>query len=206
MAYVIDNPGDYLLEHNLAEEKLQIVDIEEVPVDSQDVWNKVTRSCVPDDHFENHYLRFRYTYAERPNGLLMIQQDGQVSVNGGLCQEDTLFKVMQNFSENSYQIIAIHGKNQNKILYMDGLNLKTREFKHGFDDNRPDTQFDFDVKGDNSWKIKSKETGHVLQFDTETGLYLPPGDQVDSPPLFCNPDIGPRFTAFIPTQMKVTTV
>ncbi|XP_060078015.1 uncharacterized protein LOC132557537 [Ylistrum balloti] len=204
----IDFPADFILQHKLDPENLHILDVTQVPVDTWELLNYAAKPSVSDNHYESQVLRFRYAYAERRNGLLKIQHDGQVCVNGEVCDKDTFFKVIHDFSDNYYQIIGITDQNQNKVLYMDGINLKTREYKHGYDDNSLDTRFVFELIGNNSWKIMAKETGHVIEFDLETGMYLPKkaDDQKASPPIFCNPDVGPRLQAYVPVQMKITTV
>lgn len=206
----IDNPGDFIFQYQLNNSSLHIVDIEEVEVNTKELWEAATSECVSDHHESSQTLRFRYTYVDRQNGLLAIQDDGQVCVNGGLLDKETFFKVTHDEYNSCYQIICIKGRNQNKILYMDGVNLKTREYQHGKDEESTDTQFHFDVMGENCWEIRSKLTGKLLQFDTSTGAYVPPSseDKVDSadPPVFCDADVGPRFQVFIPRKMKVTTV
>ncbi|XP_033731204.1 uncharacterized protein LOC117320826 [Pecten maximus] len=207
MDEVINNPSDFISNRKLAPENLHIVDIEEELVDSQEFYN-ITQSFVSDNHCETFLLRFRYAYADRSNGLLKVQPDGQVCVNGEVCDKNTWFKVIHSFEDSSYRIICIEGENQNKVLYMDRNYLKTREYIHGHDDYSKETQFDFVRKANNSWEISARTTGHILKFDKETGMYLPQptNDQVDCPALFCDPDIGPKFKVYIPKWIKVTTV
>ncbi|XP_069122170.1 uncharacterized protein [Argopecten irradians] len=121
-------------------------------------------------------------------------------------EQGAWFQVIHSFKDNTYRIISIQDVAQ-KVLYMDGDNLKTRDYKPMTDINSRDTMFNFMVMGNNCWEIVAIPTGHVLRFDLETGEYLPEEkrDQV-SPPIFCNPDIGPGFQMYSPKSIKVTTV
>lgn len=206
MTEEIDDPADFILHHKLAPQNLIIVDVEEEPVNSREELDFISQPCVSDHHCDINMIRFRYTYINRQNGLLRIQPDGKVCVDGDVCGKDTWFQVIHSFKDNTYRIISIQDVAQ-KVLYMDGDNLKTRDYKPMTDIDSRDTMFNFMVMGNNCWEIVAISTGHVLRFDLETGEYLPEEkrDQV-SPPIFCNPDIGPGFQMYSPKSIKVTTV
>lgn len=197
----ISQPFDFVCSHN---EKFKIKDIGVTEVKTKSDLLRVTSQDKPDIHTQDYVLQLQYHINGTRGHFLLVDGSGEVKANGQCRDQRTLLTVIHNFTqrrESCYQIIGWGDKFNQKILYMDGTELKTRPYKQSKGDNNDDTFFSFRTKGnseDGHFAIVSW-TGNALVFDTQ-GNYLAPNN------LSRRSDTSYLFKLQTVDWMKVTTV
>nr|XP_022322196.1 uncharacterized protein LOC111123851 [Crassostrea virginica] len=174
----VSNPFDFVYNQN---EGFKIKEIQGTDICTEKDLLRVTSPDKPDIHTQDFVVQLQYHINGTRGHFLMVDSQGQVKANGQSKDPRTLLTVVHNFTQrrqSCYQIIGWGDQFNQKILYMDGTELKTRLFNHCRGDNNDDTFFTFCTKdncGDGHYAIVSW-TGNALVFDTQ-GNFLPPNNQ-----------------------------
>lgn len=120
----ISQPFDFVCSHN---EKFKIKDIGVTEVKTKSDLLRVTSQDKPDIHTQDYVLQLQYHINGTRGHFLLVDGSGEVKANGQCRDQRTLLTVIHNFTqrrESCYQIIGWGDKFNQKILYMDGTELK----------------------------------------------------------------------------------